>query len=91
MSLLTGLPYGHWGPGGYAPDSVLGRVQTTLQRFRQACELLASHRSPAPIALGPVIDGAGSACMWMGSSTGLKVMILMFLRIFYLACAGLSW
>ncbi len=45
MSLLTGLPYGHWGPGGYAPDSVLGRVQTTLQRFRQACELLASHRS----------------------------------------------
>jgi predicted ATP-dependent protease len=45
MSLLTGLPYGHWGPGGYALDSVLGRVQTTLQRFRQACELLASHRS----------------------------------------------
>jgi predicted ATP-dependent protease len=45
MSLLTGLPYGHWGPGGYAPDSVLGRVQTTLQRFRQACELLATHRS----------------------------------------------
>ena len=45
MSLLTGLPYGHWGPGGYALDSVLGRIQTTLQRFRQACELLASHRS----------------------------------------------
>ncbi|WP_353239032.1 AAA family ATPase [Limnohabitans sp.] len=46
MSLLTGFPYGHWGPGGYALGSVLGRVQTTLQRFRQACELLASNRSP---------------------------------------------
>jgi predicted ATP-dependent protease len=45
MSLLTGVPYGLWGPGGYAVGSVLARVQTTLQRFRHACELLASHRS----------------------------------------------
>ena len=45
LSLLTGLPYGQWGPGGYAPGSVLGRVQITLQRFRDACELLASHRA----------------------------------------------
>jgi predicted ATP-dependent protease len=45
MSLLTGFPYGLWGPGGYAVGSVLARVQTTLQRFRHACELLASHRS----------------------------------------------
>jgi predicted ATP-dependent protease len=45
LSLLTGLPYGQWGPGGYAPGSVLGRVQITLQRFRHACELLASHRA----------------------------------------------
>jgi predicted ATP-dependent protease len=45
MSLLTGVPYGLWGPSGYAVGSVLARVQTTLQRFRHACELLASHRT----------------------------------------------
>jgi predicted ATP-dependent protease len=44
LSLLTGLPYGQWGPEGYAPGSILGRVQMTLQRFRHACELLAAHR-----------------------------------------------
>jgi len=44
LNLLTGLPYGDLGPGGYAPGSVLGRVQKTLLRFRRACELWASHR-----------------------------------------------
>jgi predicted ATP-dependent protease len=44
LELLTGLPFGDWGPGGYAPGSVLGRVQKTLLRFRRACALWASHR-----------------------------------------------
>ena len=44
LSLLTGMPYGLLGAGGYAPDSVLGRVQITLQRFRRACESMALHR-----------------------------------------------
>lgn len=47
LNLLTGLPYGEWGPGGYSAGSVLGRVQATLLRFRRACELMASHRVKA--------------------------------------------
>ncbi len=43
LSLLTGMPYARWGPEGYTPDTVLGRVQMALQRFRRACELRAPH------------------------------------------------
>ncbi|NUP85104.1 MAG: AAA family ATPase [Burkholderiaceae bacterium] len=46
MELLTGMPYGSLGPGGYAPDTVLGRAQKTLQDYRRACEALADRRSP---------------------------------------------
>ncbi len=38
MELLTGLPFGELGPGGYPPDSVLGRAQKTLQDYRKACQ-----------------------------------------------------
>lgn len=47
LSLLTGLPYGDEGPQGYAPGSLLGRVQKTLQRYRRACESMAWHRPQA--------------------------------------------
>lgn len=40
MALLTGMPYGEMGSGGYEANSVLGRAQKTLQRFRRACEQL---------------------------------------------------
>jgi predicted ATP-dependent protease len=43
MALLTGLPFGTLGPSGYAPDTVLGHAQKTLQRFRRACAQLAQH------------------------------------------------
>ncbi len=46
MELLSGTPYGTLGPGGYAPDTVLGRAQKTLQDYRRACEALADRRSP---------------------------------------------
>jgi predicted ATP-dependent protease len=38
MELLTGLPFGELGPGGYPPDSVLGRAQKMLQDYRKACQ-----------------------------------------------------
>jgi len=38
MELLTGLPFGELGAGGYPPDSVLGRAQKTLQDYRKACQ-----------------------------------------------------
>ncbi len=38
MALLSGLPYGEPGPGGYAPDTVLGRAQRTLLEYRKACQ-----------------------------------------------------
>jgi predicted ATP-dependent protease/2'-5' RNA ligase len=38
MALLSGLPYGESGPGGYAPDTMLGRAQRTLLDYRKACQ-----------------------------------------------------
>lgn len=38
MELLTGLPFGELGAGGYPPDTVLGRAQKTLQDYRRACQ-----------------------------------------------------
>lgn len=38
MELLTGLPFGELGVGGYPPDTVLGRAQRTLQDYRKACQ-----------------------------------------------------
>lgn len=38
MSLLTGLPYGEWGANGYPPQSLLARVEKTLQAYRRACQ-----------------------------------------------------
>ncbi|HCY14694.1 MAG: ATP-dependent protease [Curvibacter sp. GWA2_64_110] len=38
MALLTGLPFGELGTGGYPPDTVLGRAQKTLQDYRKACQ-----------------------------------------------------
>jgi predicted ATP-dependent protease len=38
MELLTGLPFGELGAGGYPADSVLGRAQKTLQDYRKACQ-----------------------------------------------------
>jgi len=43
MALLTGVAFGALGPGGYASDTVLGRAQATLRRFRLACEPLRSQ------------------------------------------------
>ncbi len=43
MALLTGVAFGELGPGGYAPDTVLGHAQATLRRFRLACEPLRSQ------------------------------------------------
>jgi predicted ATP-dependent protease len=42
MALLAGMKFGSLGVGGYEADSVLGRAQKTLQRFRHACEHLGS-------------------------------------------------
>ena len=33
-------------PGEYAPDSVLGRVQKTLQAYRRACQAADNPKSP---------------------------------------------
>jgi predicted ATP-dependent protease len=46
MALLTGVHFGDKGVGPYAPDSVLGRAQKTLQRFRRACAASAVHHGP---------------------------------------------
>lgn len=40
MTLLTGERFGTLNSGGYEADSVLGRAQKTLLRFRHACENL---------------------------------------------------
>ena len=47
MSLLTGVRFGDKGVGPYAADSVLGRAQKTLQRFRRACAASVVHQGPA--------------------------------------------
>jgi predicted ATP-dependent protease len=44
MALLAGMKFGSLGVGGYEADSVLGRAQKTLQRFRRACEHLGSKQ-----------------------------------------------
>jgi predicted ATP-dependent protease len=44
LELLTGCACGMSGAeGGYAPDSVLGRAQRTLQAFRRACQMAEHH------------------------------------------------
>jgi len=37
-SLLSGVPFGELGEGGYAPTTLLGRVQATLIAYRLACQ-----------------------------------------------------
>jgi len=50
MALLSGRPYGEPGPGGYAPDTVLGRAQRTLQEYRKACQASGRvERRPRPL------------------------------------------
>ena len=44
MTLLTGVAFGDKGVGPYAVDSVLGRAQKTLQRFRRACAASAAQQ-----------------------------------------------
>jgi predicted ATP-dependent protease len=51
MALLTGVRFGVFGFGGYEADSVLGRAQKTLQRFRHACEHLGNKSTVAPNAM----------------------------------------
>ena len=47
MALLTGCASGMTEPMGiYAPDSVLGRAQKTLQAFRRACQLAEHPKVP---------------------------------------------
>ena len=48
MVLLTGVKFGTLGVGGYEADSVLGRAQKTLQRFRHACEHLGNKPTLKP-------------------------------------------
>jgi hypothetical protein len=46
IELLTGCASGLPGTAsGYAPDTVLGRAQETLQAYRQACRM-ADHPRP---------------------------------------------
>jgi hypothetical protein len=47
MALLTGCASGmSCTTGTYAPDSVLGRAQKTLQAFRRACQLAEHPKAP---------------------------------------------
>jgi len=48
MALLTGMPFGVLGVGGYEASSVLGHAQKTLQRFRHACEHLGHKPAITP-------------------------------------------
>lgn len=43
MTLLSGLSWGQLGPLGYPQDSLLGRAQARLRRFRHASESLGEH------------------------------------------------
>jgi predicted ATP-dependent protease len=54
MALLTGVCFGTLGVNGYAPESVLGRAQKTLQRFRHACEYLGSKPVSTPKPIRPI-------------------------------------
>lgn len=46
MTLLTGLPWGEAGPGGYPRSSILGRVEARLRRFRHSVESSSSRHEP---------------------------------------------
>ena len=47
MTLLSGLPWGEMGAGGYSSESVLGRAQARLRRYRQAMEAAGmAHEHP---------------------------------------------
>ena len=48
LALLAGVKFGTLGVGGYEADSVLGRAQKTLQRFRHACEHLGHPPTTKP-------------------------------------------
>lgn len=41
MALLTGWPFGELDAGTYPAETVLGRAQRTLQRYRKLCDALA--------------------------------------------------
>ncbi|MBP9907732.1 MAG: hypothetical protein KBF66_19475, partial [Rhodoferax sp.] len=38
MELLTGVRFGTLDLGGYGAETVLGKAQRTLQKYRQACD-----------------------------------------------------
>jgi predicted ATP-dependent protease len=44
MRLLTGLAFGELEAGAYPPETVLGRVQKTLEDYRRACNALGTER-----------------------------------------------
>lgn len=71
MALLCGLPFGELGKKGYAPASLLGRVQHTLTAFRAACQAVAegapSKRHAVkshPAARGKAASPAVQARRW---------------------------
>jgi predicted ATP-dependent protease len=47
MALLTGWTFGERGVGAYAANTVLGRAQKTLQRYRALCEAAAPRHGEA--------------------------------------------
>ena len=47
MALLSGLDWGELGANGYPSGSLLGRAQTRLRRFRQACDAVGAHHEQA--------------------------------------------
>ena len=56
MELLSQTPFGQLGQGGYAPDTVLGRAQRTLQDYRRACQVAEGRRPrrrPQSRPMGP--------------------------------------
>ena len=48
MGLLSGLDWGQLGPAGYPADSLLGRAQARLRRYRHASEAQGEHHEPLP-------------------------------------------
>ena len=62
MQLLTGIEFGAAGAGGYPADTVLGRAQKTLRRYRQACQAIWPERRRA-------MDGSGSGRYHLRPST----------------------
>jgi predicted ATP-dependent protease len=47
MALLTGWTFGELGVGTYPAETVLGRIQKTLQRYRKLCEALVPKKAHA--------------------------------------------